>query len=603
MEIGLTSPPSFDIWRTLILLILTWAISQLKGEMAAADLAPGPPLGAVGDTPEKIEAVRKSAEEYRAVGNKLFSEKHFDAACKAYTKAIEVCDTLERPGDLDLVHIYLSNRAQCHIKLENYGSAVADASRAVELKPDFSKGYYRRGCANIALQKFHEALKDFQTAGKHQATNEILVRIRECQREIRQQKFGAAIAGDNSSDRLAGFLNLLPGEVSGYNSSNKPIDLEALEKQWANKPWDGPRYYNKLESSKSPNLSPEQQSEPSEQPEPSEPSEQPEQQPPPQPPQPHTTTTFLSDLIAHLRTPGNTVHPVDAVKIVQEAIELLKSLPSLVEITIEQGKTFTVCGDVHGQFYDLCNIFSLNGLPSPQNPYLFNGDFVDRGSFSTECIFTLLAAKLLYPEHVHLARGNHETRNMNSLYGFQGEVRAKYSFELYDLFCECFRWLPLAHVINKKIFVVHGGLLSSENVTLEDIKNIDRNREPPDDGIMADLLWSDPQPNPGRAPSKRGVACCFGPDITEAFLKNNNLELVIRSHEMKEVGYEIDHNGKLVTVFSAPNYCDQMGNLGAFVRIKNQDGKLSNEFITFAAVPHPPVPSMQFANPLCSLLQ
>lgn len=64
--------------------------------------------------------------------------------------------------------------------------------------------------------------------------------------------------------------------------------------------------------------------------------------------------------------------------------------------------------------------------------------------------------------------------------------------------------------------------------------------------LMTDLLWSDPSPLPGLTPSKRGVACQFGPDITEAFLKNNNLGFVIRSHEMKEEGYEVEHGGKLV---------------------------------------------------------
>lgn len=114
-------------------------------------------------------------------------------------------------------------------------------------------------------------------------------------------------------------------------------------------------------------------------------------------------------------------------------------IPTVVNIEVDPDREFTVCGDIHGQFYDLLNIFSINGMPSPSNPYLFNGDFVDRGSFSVECILTLLVAKLIYPDSVHLARGNHETRNMNRLYGFQGEVHAKYDDTLYQLFCEV-RW-------------------------------------------------------------------------------------------------------------------------------------------------------------------
>ncbi|NXM95950.1 PPP5 phosphatase, partial [Sylvia borin] len=103
-----------------------------------------------------------------------------------------------------------------------------------------------------------------------------------------------------------------------------------------------------------------------------------------------------------------------------------------------QTEKVTVCGDTHGQFYDLLNIFELNGLPSEANPYIFNGDFVDRGSFSVEVILTLFGFKLLYPDHFHLLRGNHETDNMNQIYGFEGEVKAKYTAQMFALFSEVF---------------------------------------------------------------------------------------------------------------------------------------------------------------------
>ncbi|CAE8589126.1 unnamed protein product, partial [Polarella glacialis] len=250
----------------------------------------------------------------------------------------------------------------------------------------------------------------------------------------------------------------------------------------------------------------------------------------------------------------------------------------------------TVCGDVHGQYYDLLNIWELNGefriashvtladlwidtgkkerketvkLVLQDNPYLFNGDFVDRGSFSVEVILILFAWKLAFPRHLNLARGNHETRNMNKLYGFEGEVTKKYDEDLYQLFCEAFCLLPLCHVINKQVFVVHGGLFSKDDVSLDAIRRVNRDCEPPDEGLMTEMLWSDPQPGRGRIPSKRGVGVAFGQDVTENFLETNKLKMVIRSHEMKEEGYEIEHSGKLVTVFSAPNYCDQMGNKAA----------------------------------------
>ncbi|KAM5209677.1 serine/threonine-protein phosphatase 5 isoform 2-T2 [Hipposideros larvatus] len=264
-----------------------------------------------------------------------------------------------------------------------------------------------------------------------------------------------------------------------------------------------------------------------------------------------------------------------------------------------QREKITVCGDTHGQFYDLLNIFELNGLPSETNPYIFNGDFVDRGSFSVEVILTLFGFKLLYPDHFHLLRGNHETDNMNQIYGFEGEVKAKYTAQMYELFSEVFEWLPLAQCINGKVLIMHGGLFSEDGVTLDDIRKIERNRQPPDSGPMCDLLWSDPQPQNGRSVSKRGVSCQFGPDVTKAFLEENHLDYIIRSHEVKAEGYEVAHGGRCVTVFSAPNYCDQMGNKASYIHLRGSD--LRPQFHQFTAVPHPDVKPMAYASTLLQL--
>lgn len=400
----------------------------------------------------------------------------------------------------------------------------------------WAKAYYRRGCAYAALGKFQLALKDFQYAYRLKPDPDTAERMKECQREICQIKFAKAISSERTKPL------------------SETIDLSALEVGLDS--YKGPRY--------------------------------------------RRDPAFLKELLAFLETPGNILHKSDIYSMVLDMINELKHLGSLVNITVSANQEFTVCGDVHGQYYDLLNIFKLNGLPSETNPYLFNGDFVDRGSFSVECIAALFAAKLIYPNHVHLARGNHETRNMNKLYGFQGEVEAKYDKTLYELFCECFCWLPLAHTINRKVFIVHGGLFAKDGVKLADIEKVNRNVEPGDDGIMTELLWSDPQPMNGRTPSKRGVACAFGPDVTKAFLKDNGLDYVIRSHEMKQEGYTEEHGGKLITVFSAPNYCDAMGNKGAFIRLNGSD--LKPRYTQFDAVPHPAIRPMQYANPLFSLM-
>ena len=209
--------------------------------------------------------------------------------------------------------------------------------------------------------------------------------------------------------------------------------------------------------------------------------------------------------------------------IIQKAREIFSNDKSLVHINVEDSNEITVCGDIHGQYYDLLNIFSINGNPSPNNMYLFNGDFVDRGSFSIEVIMTLLAWKVCYPNHFFMPRGNHESKNLNKLYGFEGEVKHKYDIKMFDLFSDLFCKLPISYCINKKILVLHGGLFAKDGVKLEDIAKVHRDREPPEDGIMCEALWSDPCDVDGRQPSKRGVGVQFGPDIAAKFLDDNDL--------------------------------------------------------------------------------
>ena len=211
-----------------------------------------------------------------------------------------------------------------------------------------------------------------------------------------------------------------------------------------------------------------------------------------------------------------------------------------------------------------------------------------------EIIFTMLAYKVLYPKAFFMTRGNHESKNMNQMYGFEGEVKAKYDDRTMRLFTDLFNSLPLCVVLGGKVIVMHGGLFSRDDVTLDDIRAIDRFCQPPDEGLMCEILWSDPHPYPGRAPSKRGVGVAFGPDVTKRFLEANGLELLVRSHEVKDEGYLIEADGKLITVFSAPNYCDQVGNKGAFIRF---DSELKPHITSFEAVPHPNVKPMAYAGP------
>ncbi|XP_039181065.1 serine/threonine-protein phosphatase 5 [Crotalus tigris] len=434
--------------------------------------------------------------------------------------------------------IYYANRSLAYLRTECYGYALADATKSIDLDKKYIKGYYRRATSNMALGKFKAALRDYETVVQVKPNDkDAKMKYQECHKIVKQKAFERAIASDEHKRSVVDSLDI----------ENMTIEDE----------YSGP----KLENGK-------------------------------------VTLEFMKELMQWYKDQKK-LHRKCAYQILVQVKEVLSKLPTLVETTLKETEKITVCGDTHGQYYDLLNIFELNGLPSEYNPYLFNGDFVDRGSFSVEVILTLFGFKLLYPDHFHLLRGNHETDNMNQIYGFEGEVKAKYTAQMFELFSEVFEWLPLVHCINGKVLIMHGGLFSEDGIMLDDIRKIERNRQPPDSGPMCDLLWSDPQPQNGRSVSKRGVSCQFGPDVTKSFLESNHLDYIIRSHEVKAEGYEVAHEGKCVTVFSAPNYCDQMGNKGAYIHLQGSD--LRPEFHQFTAVPHPNIKPMVYANSLLQL--
>lgn len=430
------------------------------------------------------------------------------------------------------------NLSFCYLRTEKFGYAVQSATEAIALKPSLSKAHYRLGCALVFLNNAQEALNSFKTAFSLSKDKNINSKIKELQAELRRRKFAAAIETPQSKT---------------------PSEMISIDDFIVEDDYDGPVF----DSSK-PSLS------------------------------------FWSELTNYIKNPNKLLHKKFAYSIVLAVIELLKKLPNVVHIAVDDDEQFTICGDIHGQFYDLCNIFELNGVPSETNPYLFNGDVVDRGSFSVECILCLFAAKVALPRHFHIARGNHESSDINAIYGFKGEVVQKYDEKLYQLFCESFRLLPLVHVLNNSVMVVHGGLTAVPDVTLEDIEKINRNCEPQQTSLMSDLLWSDPGEQPGCVPSHRGVAVQFGADVTKKFLRENGLRLIIRSHEVQEEGYKYTHDDQVLTVFSAPKYCDTMTNKGAYVKLKGK--KLKIDIVRFEAVPHPNIPAMKYANQMLSFM-
>jgi serine/threonine-protein phosphatase 5 len=178
---------------------------------------------------------------------------------------------------------------------------------------------------------------------------------------------------------------------------------------------------------------------------------------------------------------------------------------------------------------------------------------------------------------------------MNEPYGFEMECAAKLHNEAFPHFSKVFEFLPIGHIIGDSVIIVHGGLFGDDNVTVSSLQEMCRFGQPPDHGPLNDILWSDPMDELGHAPSPRGITQTFGPDVTERFLTANGLKLLVRSHQVQEEGYSVQHNGKCITVFSAPNYIGRLGNKGAILELSfEEDGKLcAPKFVQFAAQPIP----------------
>lgn len=250
-------------------------------------------------------------------------------------------------------------------------------------------------------------------------------------------------------------------------------------------------------------------------------------------------------------------------KLCRAARDALLSAPVLLEVQAP----IVICGDIHGQFYDLMRIFQATGLPKDTN-YLFLGDYVDRGYWSIETIALLLCYRVKYPDRFFLLRGNHESASISRMYGFYDECKRRHTqgVKLWKTFVDVFNCLPIAAVVDKRIFCCHGGL-SPELDDLEKINAIARPTDVPDAGLMCDVLWADPKEGVeewGRN-NPRGVSYTFGRAALEKFLKRFDFDLVCRAHEVVEDGYQFFADRQLITVFSASNYCNDWDNAGAIM--------------------------------------
>ena len=237
------------------------------------------------------------------------------------------------------------------------------------------------------------------------------------------------------------------------------------------------------------------------------------------------------------------------------------------EMLLELEAPIKICGDIKGQYYDLLRLFEYGGFP-PDSNYLFLGSYVDYGKQSVETMCLLLAYKIKYPENFFLLRGNHECAYMNRKYGFYDECKRRYNIRLWKTFIDCFNCLPVAAIIDEKIFCCHGGL-SPDLQSMEQIRRIMRPTDVPDQGLLCDLLWADPDKEASGwgENDDRGVSFTFGPEIVSKFLAKHDFDLIARGHQVVEDGYEFFAKRQLVTLFSAPNYRGEFDNAGAMISV------------------------------------
>jgi len=241
----------------------------------------------------------------------------------------------------------------------------------------------------------------------------------------------------------------------------------------------------------------------------------------------------------------------------------------------------TIVGDIHGQFFDLVELFKIGG-DVPNCNYLFLGDYVDRGYNSVECVTLVTLLKVRYPNRMCILRGNHESRQITQVYGFYDECLRKYgSANVWKLFTDLFDYLPLGATVDGRIFAPHGGL-SPSLATLDQIQELQRVQEIPHEGPICDLMWSDPDDRQGWGMSPRGAGFTFGADISERFNHTNGFQFIVRAHQLVMEGYSWAHEQNVVTVFSAPNYCYRCGNQAAIMEV---DEHMQPKFIQFDPAP------------------
>lgn len=255
--------------------------------------------------------------------------------------------------------------------------------------------------------------------------------------------------------------------------------------------------------------------------------------------------------------------------IVSQAKAIFQEEPNVIYL---QGNT-NVVGDIHGHFFDF---LGMMGMVDQSFNILFLGDYVDRGYNSVELFMHLMIMKITRRDKVFLLRGNHENRAQTAAYGFMSECVLKYDHLIYWKICEVFELLPVAAIVDRKYFCVHGGI--SPDLSCEWLEALDRVEEYAE---ISCILWGDPCDDIDYfKPSQRGAGFLYGELAVEEFLGRVGCSHLVRSHQLVFSGAEKHFGGRCITIWSSPNYCYKCKNRASFMVI--EDG--AHDFVYFDAV-------------------
>ncbi|KAG8687649.1 hypothetical protein FRC08_011870 [Ceratobasidium sp. 394] len=323
------------------------------------------------DAASLSEQDKAEAARLKAEGNKAFQQNHFEEAALKYGEAIA-----HNPFDATLY----CNRAYMRMKIEQHGFAIDDATKAIALDPKYVKAYYRRALCYLSILKPQQAVTDFKKTVQLDPKNTTAkTQLDATIKLVRRMEFEKAIEVGDEVSNVVRCREIIQQGGCDVDASYTGLQL----------PKDADGKYT-------------------------------------------IDQAFMDSMIGTFKD-GKSIHRRFVWEIILASYDLLVKEESMVEFELEEGVECDIIGDTHGQFYDLIHLLSLTGAPSEKHALVFNGDFVDRGSWSVEVALTLFAYKWLYPKRVFLNRGNHETKDMNKVYGFEGEVKHKHGEMTYKV--------------------------------------------------------------------------------------------------------------------------------------------------------------------------